>query len=109
MPDGSFASIGASHWPRRFWTFAPTTTPAAPSPTRPRKTRRPTGAPRSGVTPRAYGSRNLVYARHPIADVVGVDALDLQQLVARRGRLGFRADIGRGDPRFDPLGHDALR
>src|ERR1051325_10283555 len=108
MPLGSFASTGASHWPRRFWTLAPNTTPAAPIPTRPRNTRRPTGVPRSGVTESGYDSRNLVDARHAVADVVRVDALDLQQLVARRGGFGFRACVGRGDPRFDTLSHDAL-
>src|SRR5437868_8909772 len=109
MPVGSLASIGASHCPSRFCTLAPNTTPAAPAATSPRNTRRPTGTPRSGgVTEPGYDSRNLVDARDSVADVVRVDALDLQQLIARRGRFGLRARVGRGDPRFDPFGHDAL-
>ena len=40
--------------------------------------------------------------------MVRVDALDLQQLVARRFRDRFGVGVGGGDPGLDALGHDLL-
>src|SRR5467141_1774361 len=109
-------------WPaRKSCSLEPKSTPAAPAPMSPRNTRRPIGEPAS-VTDSGYGAGGMPGARvtgehrslRDLADllnslrrVVRVDALDLQQLVARGLGDRRRVRIGRGESRLDALGHDA--
>src|SRR6187397_2585650 len=51
---------------------------------------------------------DLVDAGGALGAVVGVVALDLQQLVARRGRDRLGVLVGRGEACVDALGHDGL-
>src|SRR5438105_12998358 len=82
-PVPSRAVTGASTRSSQSWALAPNTTPAAPRPTIPKKSRRPTGEP-TGVPsiPRSFRARIAMWARgarnSPTCEFSPVDALGRQ-------------------------------
>src|SRR5258706_3900949 len=66
------------------------------------------GAREMRALARRSSLRDLANLLNSLRRLVRVDALDLQQLVARRVGDRGRVRIGRGESRLDPFGHDAL-
>src|SRR5205807_5348109 len=105
-PVPSRAVIGARTCSSQSWALEPNTTPAAPRPTMPRKTRRPTGVPLAAevsgafasAIPQTYGAQGLMDGQLPAIDAFGGQLGGNAVGHVREGDCGLAVGLG-GDDR----------